>query len=676
MDRLQPRKITRKRELRACTECRRRKLKCDCVQPCINCDRRDDAPSCVYLQTAKSSQDDNLSRVQTEARLGHLEQLVNELSQSRQSPTESQISTINDCSVQSNRGTLAPQFVQHGATHWSAMLEEIKSLRDNLDEQADIDIDHADHQGGTIGEDATGLLFSGGKYTSFQRVLSQFLPCRQEVDRLVGAYFRMKTVAAPFIHTTQFQRLYGIFWKDPSTSSPFWTSILFSILDIATKIVSREQKPSTNGSPMDNQHDVAAAHCLIVGNYFRPQRFAIEGLLLFAQARCLTSADIGPDTAILFGTLVRLATVAGYHRDPDGYQHKISAFEGEMRRRTWSLLMQLDMLVSFQLGLPSNIQYPTWDTRPPTNLSDSDFDEDTSQLPPARLDTDPTELLFYIAKHRLMAVFEKVIRHTLSATEKQSSELEAIDLELRKTQAELPVTFHPRPMADSIVDTPSIKVTRLCVNAIYQKCLCVLHRKYVAQGSWDSLQRCYTAASGLVGRFLEVYPEFEPGGQLETERWFMGSLTWNDFLLGCMTLCLTVCSTKHYTTYLAVVDIAASVQMLREAETVCDEHSNRSGDTKKVQRLIAATIKAFDGQNCANTFMIEDVPGIQAGLPDGQTMGPQADWLADPPLRSDIDWTSSEYPTFGADDTGWAYLGQFLNLPHEDLMAEVEYQTA
>ncbi len=672
MDRLQPRKITRKRELRACTECRRRKLKCDCVQPCTNCNRRDDAPSCVYLQTAKSSQDDNGSRVQAEARLGHLEQLLNELSQSRQSPTESETSAFNDCSGQRNGGTLTPQFVQHGATHWSAMLEEIKSLRDNLDEQADIDVDPADHQGRTISEDATGLLFSGVRYTSFQRVLSQFLPCRQEVDRLVGAYFKMKIVAAPFIHTTQFQRLYGIFWKDPSAASPLWTSILSSILDISTKIVSRKQESSRNRNPTDNQHDVAAAHCLIVGNYFRPQRFAIEGLLLFAQARCLASADIGPDTAILFGTLVRLATVAGYHRDPDAYQHKMSAFEGEMRRRTWSLLMQLDMLVSFQLGLPSNVQYPTWNTRPPTNLSDSDFDEDTLQLPPARLDTDPTELLFYIAKHRLMAVFEKVIRHTLSATEKPSSELEAIDLELRKTQAELPIAFHPRPMAESIVETPSIKVTRLCVNAIYQKCLCVLHRKYVTQGRWESLQTCYTAASGLVGRFLNVHPEFEPGGQLETERWFMGSLTWNDFLLGCMALCLTVCSTKQYTTYLAVVDIMASVQTLREAETICDQHSNRSRDTKKVQRMIAATIKAFDGQDSANTFMSEYVQ-TQAHLPDSQATGPQADWLADPPLRSDINWTSSEDSTFGAGDTEWAYLEQFLNLPNEDPMAEVEY---
>lgn len=188
---------------------------------------------------------------------------------------------------------------------------------------------------------------------------------------------------------------------------------------------------------MANRFDTAAAHCLAVGEYCRPRQFAVKALFLFIQARCLTSVDIGPDAAVLIGTLARLATVMGYHRDATGSRLRMTAFEGEMRRRTWSLCMQLDMLISFQLGLPSTIQYPTWDTRPPTNLLDSDFDEHTVQLPPARPASEATELLFYIAKHRLMAVFQKVIRHTLCATERPSDELEAIDREIRETFAAL-----------------------------------------------------------------------------------------------------------------------------------------------------------------------------------------------------------------------------------------------
>ena len=85
---------------------------------------------------------------------------------------------------------------------------------------------------------------------------------------------------------------------------------------------------------MTDRFGPAAAHCLAVGEYYRPQRFAVEALLLYAQSKCLTSVDLGPNVAILFGTLARLGTVMGYHRDTDGSRQRISAFEGEMRRRT------------------------------------------------------------------------------------------------------------------------------------------------------------------------------------------------------------------------------------------------------------------------------------------------------------------------------------------------------
>ena len=486
-----------------------------------------------------------------------------------------------------------------GAAHWAAMLADIEEFETIIGE--DDEIVGADVDPGSDEGDSSGLLFGASKPLSFQQVLSRFLPPRHEADRSVAAYFRATAVAAPFVHTAQLMRLYRLFWDNPSTASPLWTSILFSILDIATRTLSTSSEASSGEHPKADRFATAAAHCLAVGEYYRPQRFAVEALFLYAQSRCLTSVDISPVVAILFGTLVRLATIRGYHRDADGSRGEITAFEGEMRRRTWSLCMQLDMFVSFQVGLPSNIQFPTWDTRPPTNLLDSDFDEDTVQLPPPRPDSEPTEVLFHIAKHRLMTVFEKVLRHTLSATERPDDELEMIEQELRGTYAALPPVFQPRPMADSIVDPPSVVVTRLCVCSIYQKCLCVLHRKYVACGRQKSVQICHDSASDLVRRFLDLYKEFEPGGQLQTERWFMGSVTWHDFLLGCAALCLTICSIRHNAaepTRTAIVDVVGSLELLEKAKAVCETQSTHtSRDTRKVQRLVEATILRFSGQD-------------------------------------------------------------------------------
>lgn len=355
MERIQQRKITRNRELRACTECRRRKLKCDRQQPCIACTRRNEALSCVYERNPERWHG---RRLQAEARLEHLEQLVQELSQSRQTFANH---TPSANTVQSGRDELLNNSLHNGATHWSAMLEDIEELRTAItenDETDGADIDQYVDEGG-----GTGVLFGATKPLSFQQVIFQFLPPRHEADRLVAAYFRAKAVAAPFVHTAHFRRLYRLFWDNPSTASPLWTSMLFSILDIATETLSASSGANTGENSKAGRFAIAAAHCLAVGEYYRPQRFAVEALLLYAQSRCLTSVDISPDVAILFGTIVRLATIMGYHRDSDGSREGISAFEREMRRRTWSLCMQLDMLVSFQLGLPSNIQFPTWDTR-------------------------------------------------------------------------------------------------------------------------------------------------------------------------------------------------------------------------------------------------------------------------------------------------------------------------
>ncbi|KAG7006116.1 hypothetical protein G7Y79_00016g041010 [Physcia stellaris] len=298
------------------------------------------------------------------------------------------------------------------------MLEDIEELRNAFREGNDnVDGDGVNQSNND--DNASTVLSGAMRPSSFQQVLAQFLPPRHKVDQLVGTYFKMKSVAAPFIHTRQFSRLYRLFWDNPSAASPLWASILFSILEIASETLSTASRT-----------------------------------VLYERG------ELDSDIAILMGTLMRLGTVMGYHRDADGYQQKISMFEGEIRRRTWSICMQLDMLISFQFGLPSNTQYPTWDTRPPTNLFDSDFDEGTLRLPPARPMIEPTELSLYIAKHKMMSVFEKVIRHTLS-TDQPSDEMKAIDQEIRSTFDALSARFKPQSMADSVVDSPTVKITRL-----------------------------------------------------------------------------------------------------------------------------------------------------------------------------------------------------------------------
>ena len=667
-----PRKITRNRELRACVECRRRKLKCDHQMPCASCARHGATP-CVYERNPKVLQSERSRRLQAESRLEHLECLIQEFSPSGRTPAGNSNPASLAFQAQNNRDVIPEVSPYNGATHWSAMLEDVEELRAVIQHQNEndhLDLDLEVDVGGDDQNDIS-LLFGAAKQLSIQQVLQRFLPTRQETDRLVAAYFRAKAIAAPFLHPAHFNRFYRRFWDNPSESSPLWTSILFSILDIATRTIPQTSRASAASNSKIHRFAKAAAHCLSVGEYHRPQPFAVEALLIYAQSKILTTLEMPQAVVVLFGTIVRLATLMGYHRDADGYRKSVSAFKGEMRRRAWSLCMQLDMLVSFQLGLPSNIQFPTWDTRPPTNLLDSDFDEDTVQLPSARPDSEPTELLFWIAKHKLMAVFEKIIRHTLASTDQSDDELELIDQELRNTYNDLPTVFHPRLMADSIVDSPSIVVARLCVYFIYHKCLCVLHRKWVIRGRQSSVRICYDASSSLVRQLLDIHEEFEPGGQLETERWFMGGITWHDFLLGCTTLCLTLCSTKSCPAELAcpaTVDIECSLELLRKARSVCEKHFAGSKDMRKVQRLMDASIREFSGPKSSS------VPTTQGSSPNGQDVAFHVGWQATSFAQGDEDWHGNENTVKSMDDSAWAYMEQFLYMPEEDVLNTCDSQ--
>jgi hypothetical protein len=547
------------------------------------------------------------------------------------------------------------------------MLEDIEELRFAIGTD-DVPLELDD----TEGLSAVGVLFGSGTTLSLSEALAQFLPSRQEADRFTAAYFRAKAVGAPFIHSSQFRRQYQAFWQNPSGAPPLWTSIFFTICYIASSTLMSPSGGDTEGI----RYSTAAAHCLAIGGYFRPKRFAVEALLLFAQSQLFTSLDIPPDVATIISLVTRLASKLGYHREPESLF--FSPFEQEMRRRTWSLCIQLDLLAAFQFGLPSTVQYPTWDTRPPSNLLDSDFDEHSPVLPLPRPDTELTDIAFYNAKHRLVVVFEKVLRNALTTNEEGSIQVDHLDAEIRQTYATLPEILRPRPMSQSVVDPPWLTVTRLCVVFMYQKSLCVLHRKYVTIGRIVSIRTCYEASSALVRLFVDAYEEFKPGGQNESERWFLSSITWHDFLLGSTALCLVVCASSQSNLDIDI-DMPATLELLRKSQQACMEQSKRNSHTQRAAKAVGATVVLLEAQYVQSRFQLgganlyanqnasSGIYTAQAGRENAaQTLAilPGVQESAD--LSGVFDWGRDENLSRSTEDPSWLYLQQFLNLSNTD----------
>ncbi len=148
-------------------------------------------------------------------------------------------------------------------------------------------------------------------------------------------------------------------------------------------MLANEELPGQLGDPKQvfDEFRVRAAQCLTLGDYTKPGLYKVQAMLLYLGCEMFRRNEAMLGVSTLFTVTVRLAMHMGMHRDPKHYPN-MTPYEGEMRRRMWLLLREIDLLVSFQYGLPSNIHTGSYDTEPPRNLRVEDFEENSTELPP------------------------------------------------------------------------------------------------------------------------------------------------------------------------------------------------------------------------------------------------------------------------------------------------------
>lgn len=103
------------------------------------------------------------------------------------------------------------------------------------------------------------------------------------------------------------------------------------------------------------EYRLRTVQCLVNSDYTKSSTYTIETLLLYVHGEYQSRWDAEVGIWVVTGIIVRLSLRMGYHRDPSNYP-SLSPFQGEMRRRVWSFIRQLDTLFSFQLALPSMIR--------------------------------------------------------------------------------------------------------------------------------------------------------------------------------------------------------------------------------------------------------------------------------------------------------------------------------
>lgn len=341
-----------------------------------------------------------------------------------------------------------------------------------------------------------------------------------------------------------------------------------------------EGNADTRGTPMEmiQFYRGCSAQCLVLSNYARPGPYTLETFLIYIEGEFLLSKDDQMNCYLVVGVAVRLAMRMGLHRDPDNLGGNITPYQGEYRRRIWHLLVQMDLMVSFHIGLPSMAQAVKSDTRVPLNLRDQDFDEDTTELPPSRPETEITGMSYTLAKGRIARIFGKVVEQANLLTLPPYDEVMALDQELHQAFAAVPPMLRMVPMELLITDSPQLILQRYSLAVLFHKSRCVLHRKYLMKGK-DNVEFAYSKKGGIEASMellsiqFEVHEVVQPGGPLCKDKWFISSLSMHDLLLAGTIVYLSLIQESE-----TIAPRAGVLQMPLFSPLSCGENAAKSSE--------------------------------------------------------------------------------------------------
>ena len=239
--------------------------------------------------------------------------------------------------------------------------------------------------------------------------LIALLPTRGVADELIGLYLTYVESTHRIIHVPTFVRDVDEFWSssdNPSIHSAAFVAQLLLILACAWNFADLAALQEKSPTPLhchtalqwvlhaekwiNNAHikrsdiDALRLHILLITaqNYFGMKR---------SQAWLATS------------NLVKSAMMSGYHRDPSKYA-RISTFNKEMRRRIWITIVELDLQVATDRGMPPSVQPSDYDTLPPLNINDDELHESTLEPPESHPLNKPTDCSYQTASSRSVAI--------------------------------------------------------------------------------------------------------------------------------------------------------------------------------------------------------------------------------------------------------------------------------
>ncbi|TAQ85283.1 hypothetical protein B7494_g6386 [Chlorociboria aeruginascens] len=430
-----PRK--RRRPALSCVQCRRRKIKCDRLFPCSHClQSKDSANSCTYVElpgrrrNASAEAGAEMLNDQTsisvpsnaqakgpphEARPPHsvdgsqsssnINELVDRVQQLEKIVSDPNTDagpsgTFRDFRFLDPKNMNVTGSIQKsrffGGSHWMNLLKEFGTLnafKEFHATQKNSELSYLIQKCKTMARAAKAEHPTQPSSTLDYR---QLVPPRGVADILVSLYLRTFETIHRILHVPTFEAELCRYWEDPQASPDVFVIKLLLVMAIGTCFWQDE------GIDLSSRFLVPQwiyASQSWINLPFEKSRMNLAGL----QVQCLLvlarqSSPRGGDVVwISEGFLLRSAMMMGLHRDPSHFP-KINILQAELRRRLWAFVLEVAVISSLDSGMPPLISHEDFDCEPPSNISDSEMDENTSVRPVSSSDFTPTSISILLTK--------------------------------------------------------------------------------------------------------------------------------------------------------------------------------------------------------------------------------------------------------------------------------------
>ncbi|KAH7321006.1 N-terminal binuclear Zn cluster-containing protein [Stachybotrys elegans] len=218
--------------------------------------------------------------------------------------------------------------------------------------------------------------------------LEALLPAKEEADALINVYLDQFEQVHRIVHIPTFRQEYEQYWV-PGTNQRYaaFTALILAMMAVASCVHTYDSLKFI-GMMSSARH--WAERWIKACDEWQLKQSQKHRKLIHYQLACLLYLGKRVNTIKKkrfwtgSGALIHDGIAVGLHREPSHMGGQITVYHQEMRRRIWATLQEFDMQASFDHGLPTLLSQLHFDTNPPQNLDDEDFDENTTTLPSAK----------------------------------------------------------------------------------------------------------------------------------------------------------------------------------------------------------------------------------------------------------------------------------------------------